>query len=131
MTNKQERGTDGFNSDGCLERDGLQGTCQIFAFYDRMVFFIGMKGNWEYISLNLCFFLLRTKAENTIQEHLKFVPWACTLPVLPDQIGLLSYLSGPVLRETCILIFETSEFFRYEGRIKNYENEFLFQSFNE
>lgn len=52
MTDKQEKLTDGFNADDCLKRDGLQRTCQILSFHDRMMFFIGMKRR-EYIGLNL------------------------------------------------------------------------------
>lgn len=75
MTNKQEKLTDGFNADGCLKRDGLQRTCQILSFCDRMTFFIGMKGKGEYIGLNPLFCPLEDKG----RKHTAMISVVCGL----------------------------------------------------
>lgn len=85
MTNKQEELTDGFNADGCLERDGLQRTRQILSFHDRMMFFIGVKRR-EYIGLNL----LLCPFEDKGRKHIARISIVCgvsldAVPVPPLQ----------------------------------------------
>lgn len=126
ITNKQERLTDGLNADGCLQRDGLQRTCQILSFCDKMMFFIGMRQRKEYIGLTLlCPF------EDTSRKHmggyLYFAVYnGCCLPPPAPATSHCPSEGCPSSPKSCswsniTLKLGTREFILTGQKDKNYE----------